>query len=109
MSNRLDSLWTTIEALGTLTNLEFARRSDRGISPEHVALGGAVGFAYYVVRDAFVGTFRERPLRYLVFVTVWTAIASVLFTSDEDTDWSTCAGVGIGSLAYRVADRSRNA
>lgn len=107
MGNRPETLWTPIELLAAVGNLAFARRSDAGLAAGYVALGSCVGLSYRAIEDEYVGRFRDRPLRYLAFTVLWIAITRLLLpTDDESADLSFAGGVGLGSVCYRLLDRS---
>ena len=108
MGNLIGYLAKGLELATVIGNLEFARRTERGIDREHLVLGIAVGMAYRILEDEYVGRFREQPLRYLTFVSLWLAITRALLPlDDEAANFSIGSGVGIGSLVYGVVDRNR--
>ena len=96
------------ELTAAVGNLEIARRTDRGVDREYLVLGFSLGMAYRILEGEYVGRFREHPLRYLTFLSLWLAITrAVLPMDDESVNYSVGSGVGIGSLVYGVVDRKR--
>ncbi|WP_049927287.1 hypothetical protein [Halopiger goleimassiliensis] len=97
-----------LEALTALLNVAFARRIGDGVRPTSIVLGWVGGLGYRVVEGRYVGRFRDRPLRYLVFLTIWSAIVwAALIPNDDSTDHSLAAGIGAGSVTYRIVARMR--
>ncbi|WP_339102627.1 hypothetical protein [Haloterrigena salinisoli] len=108
MASFVGFLTKGFELAAAVGNLEVARRTDRGIDREYLVLGFSLGMAYRILESEYVGRFREHPLRYLTFLSLWLAITrAVLPMDDESVNYSVGSGVGIGSLVYAVVDRKR--